>query len=137
MVNKILIHSKYGAVKVDHRFVFGTGRTGNIDFLNKAEFNLLKRINIAIASNLIAGFGDEYEDKNEFQLYEDLFRIKGSFSPHRYSLPIFYRFHKVILDMIRGNARPRYRGKSKIEKREAGYCTIENATTFNIYRNYN
>ena len=63
MVNKILTHSKYGAVKVDHRFNFGTGRTGNIDFLNKTEFNLLKRINIAIASNLIAGFGDEYEDK--------------------------------------------------------------------------
>ena len=134
MVNKILTHSKYGAVKVDHRFNFGTGRTGNIDFLNKAEFNLLKRINIAIASNLIAGYGNEYDEKNEFQLYEDLFRIKGSFSPHRYSLPIFYRFHKVILDMIRGNARPRYRGKSKIEKREAGYCTLENATTFNIYR---
>ena len=136
MVNKILTHSKYGAVKVDHRFNFGTGRTGNIDFLNKTEFNLLKRINIAIASNLIAGFGDEYEDKNELQLYEDLFRIKGSMSPHRYSLPIFYRFHKVILDMIRGNARPRYRGKSKVEKRDAGYCTLENATTFNIYRKF-
>ena len=136
MVNKILTHSKYGAVKVDHRFVFGTGRTENIDFLNKTEFNLLKRINIAIASNLIAGFGDEYEEQNEFQLYEDLFRIKGSNNPHRYSLSIFYRFHKVILDIIRGNARPRYRGKSKIEKRDAGYCTLENATTFNIYRKY-
>ena len=136
MVNKILTHSKYGAVKVDHRFVFGTGRTNNIDFLNKSEFNLLKRINVAIASNLIAGYGDEYEDKNEYLLYSDLFRIKGSNSPHRYSLPIFYRFHKVILDIIRGNARPRYRGKSKVEKREAGYCTLENATTFNIYRKY-
>ena len=136
MVNKILTHSKYGPVKVDHRFVFGTGTTGNIDFLNKAEFNLLKRINIAIASNLIAGFGDEYEDQNELQLYSDLFRIKGSNFPHRYSLPIFYRFHRVILDIIRGNARPRYRGKSKVEKRVAGHCTIENATTFNIYRKY-
>lgn len=132
MVNKILTHSKYGAVKVDHRFVFG----GSIDFLNKTEFNLLKRINVAIASNLIAGYGDEYEDKNEYLLYEDLFRIKGSHFPHHYSVPIFYRFHKVILDIIRGNARPRYRGKSKIEKREAGYCTLENATTFNIYRKY-
>ena len=136
MVNKILTHSKYGAVKVDHRFVFGTGTTGNIDFLNKAEFNLLKRINIAIASNLIAGFGDEYEEQNELQLYSDLFRIKGSNFPHHYSLPIFYRFHRVILDIIRGNARPRYRGKSKVEKRETGHCTIENATTFNIYRKY-
>ena len=137
MVNKILTHSKYGAVKVDHRFVFGTGRTGNIDFLNKSEFNLLKRINIAIASNLIAGFGDEYDDKFDVQLLGDIMRVAKSQSPHRYSLSIFYRFHRALIRVMRGQARARYRGKSKIEKREAGYCRVENATTFNIYRNYN
>ena len=135
MVNKILIHSKYGAVKVDHRFRFGT--YDNIDFLSKSDFNLLKRINIAIASNLIAGHGNEYDEKFDVQLLKDLFRIKNSLTPHHYSLSIFYRFHKIVIeDMIRGNARPRYRGKSKIEKREAGYCRVENATTFNIYRKY-
>ena len=137
MVNKILTHSKYGAVKVDHRFVFGTGRTNNIDFLNKSEFNLLKRINVAIASNLVAGFGDEYEDKFEVQLLGDIMRVAKSQSPHRYSLSIFYRFHRALIRVMRGQARARYRGKSKIEKREAGYCRVENATTFNIYRNYN
>ena len=136
MVNKILTHSKYGAVKVDHRFNFGTGRTGNIDFLNKTEFNLLKRINIAFASNLIAGFGDEYDDKFEAQLLGDIMRVAKSQSPHRYSLSIFYRFHRALIRVMRGQARARYRGKSKIEKREAGFCTVENATTFNIYRKY-
>ena len=134
MVNKILTHSKYGAVKVDHRFDFGAD---DIDFLNKTEFNLLKRINIAIASNLIAGFGDEYEDKFEVQLLGDIMRVAKSQSPHRYSLSIFYRFHRALIRVMRGQARARYRGKSKIEKREAGYCRVENATTFNIYRNYN
>ena len=133
MVNKILIHSKYGAVKVDHRFKFGAP---DIDFLNKTEFNLLKRINIAIASNLIAGFGDEYDDKFEVQLLGDIMRVAKSQSPHRYSLSIFYRFHRALIRVMRGQARARYRGKSKIEKREAGYCTLENATTFNIYRKY-
>ena len=133
MVNKILTHSKYGAVKVDHRFDFGAD---DIDFLNKTEFNLLKRINIAIASNLIAGFGDEYEDKFDVQLLGDIMRVAKSQSPHRYSLSIFYRFHRALIRVMRGQARARYRGKSKIEKREAGYCTLENATTFNIYRNY-
>ena len=133
MVNKILTHSKYGAVKVDHRFKFGAP---DIDFLNKAEFNLLKRINIAIASNLIAGYGDEYDDKFEVQLLGDIMRVAKSQSPHRYSLSIFYRFHRALIRVMRGQARARYRGKSKIEKREAGYCTLENATTFNIYRKY-
>ena len=133
MVNKILTHSKYGAVKVDHRFDFGAD---DIDFLNKTEFNLLKRINIAIASNLIAGFGDEYDDKFEVQLLGDIMRVAKSQSPHRYSLSIFYRFHRALIRVMRGQARARYRGKSKIEKREAGYCTLENATTFNIYRKY-
>ena len=50
MVNKILTHSKYARTEVDHRFKF---YGPDIDFLNKTEFNLLKRINVAIASNLI------------------------------------------------------------------------------------
>ena len=104
--------------------------------MNKTEFNLLKRINIAIASNLIAGFGDEYDDKFEVQLLGDIMRVAKSQSPHRYSLSIFYRFHRALIRVMRGHARARYRGKSKIEKREAGYCTLENATTFNIYRKY-
>ena len=134
MVNKILTHSKYGAVKVDHRFNFGAD---DIDFLNKTEFNLLKRINIAITSNLIAGFGDEYEDKFQSH-YDELYieKILNGEEPAFFPLSIFYRFHKRLLKFMRGVTRARYRGKSKIEKREAGFCTVENATTFNIYRKY-
>ena len=134
MVNKILTHSKYGAVKVDHRFQFDSD---DIDFLNKTEFNLLKRINIAIASNLIAGFGDEYDNKFNSR-YDEIYikKILVGDEPSFYPLSIFYRFHKRLLKFMRGVTRARYRGKSKIEKREAGFCTVENATTFNIYRKY-
>jgi len=124
-MNKILYTNKHKAgVKCDERFDV------DLDFLTKKEFELFKNIALAVRANLSCNYGAE-EYQKHYEQIPALTEISGTSN-----ISIFARFSKKVLNLTRGTCRIRYRGKSKIERREPNSCTIRNATNFTIYPDY-